>query len=87
MGILTLLEGFLLIILFGILFLIALRYLAPYFLRFVLRRLSKKMEREFGDSYTIFKKPQKRKPFTPDKVEPKKSNKSFGEYIDFEEID
>ena len=87
MALLTLLDGLLLFVVFFFLFLVALRFLAPWYIRMIFKRLSKKMEQEYGDSYQVFKKNAKRKPFRPTGTTTKKNEKTFGEYTDFEEID
>ncbi len=87
MLLLTLLEGFLLLTLLSILFMIVLRYLAPVLIRLIFRRLSKKMEEECGESYAMFKGNSKGRPFKPSATEAKKNDDTLGEYVDFEEID
>ena len=87
MPLLTLIDGFLLLVLLCVVFMLALRFLAPYFIKLIFKRLSKKMEKELGREYEFFKGKKENRPFRPNTTEPKKSEKSFGEYVDFEEID
>ncbi|APG59449.1 DUF4834 family protein [Christiangramia salexigens] len=78
-----------LLVYFGLKILI--RWFGPILLRYFMRKMGKKFEKQFGQQFGGFQEPQKKKEgkVSIDKKPGKgrKSDKTVGEYIDYEEID
>ena len=68
---------------------ILVKWLTPYFLRYLTRKVGKKFEQSFGANPYQNAKKQKVGEVTIDKgpSKNKKSKSTVGEYVDYEEID
>ena len=85
----TLLQTILIILLVYYGIKILMKWLGPYFLRFLARKVEKNFEKSFGANPYQNTENNKAGEVTIDKVpqKSKKSKSTVGEYVDYEEID